>query len=212
MASVRRGYRCRVADDDYAETPAGEFPPGLESLSAEIQRAANSRQRGEDTSREVDRLTDEAVAFLSDARRTLSQARGDTDALGGRMREALTGVKSQVAVALSGTGSLRIGGMVFGASALSGQGTLSASAIVLSDIGAAVESLDVRKDPTVLDRLPAAYVFYIILVWLLAVGVGVVLKNFKLPPDVVEQLQTDPNYVSLALDLTIFLLAVGRRK
>ena len=128
------------------------------------------------------------------------------------MREALTGVKSQVAVALSGTGSLRIGGMVFGASALSGQGTLSASAIVLSDIGAAVESLDVRKDPTVLDRLPAAYVFYIILVWLLAVGVGVVLKNFKLPPDVVEQLQTDPNYVSLALDLTIFLLAVGRRK
>lgn len=184
----------------------------MECLSTQIQRVANGRQRGEDTRKEVECIAQEAVPFLNDARRTLSQAHGKTNALGGRMREALAEVQSQAAVALSGTGSLGVGGVVFGAAALTGEGTLTASAVVLSDAGAAVDSLQVRKHPSVLDRLPPAYVFYIVLVWMLAVGVGVVLKSFKLPADVVEQLQTDPNYVGLALDLTIIILAVRKRE
>ena len=82
----------------------------------------------------------------------------------------------------------------------------------MSDAGAAVDSLKVAKYPSILDRFPPAYVFYIILVWLLSAGVGVVLKDFKLPPDVLEQLQTDPNYVSLALEVTLLILAGRKRK
>ena len=58
----------------------------------------------------------------------------------------------------------------------------------------------------------SAYIFYIILVWLLVAGVGVVIERFNLPPDVVEQLQTDPNFAGLALDLTILFLAFRKRK
>jgi hypothetical protein len=75
-----------------------------------------------------------------------------------------------------------------------------------------VDSLKVQKSRSVLDRLPPGYIFYIILIWLLVAGVGVVIERFKLPPDVVEQLQTDPNYASLALDLTLLLLAYHKRK
>ncbi len=88
----------------------------------------------------------------------------------------------------------------------------SQNAVVLSDVGAAVDSLKIQKSRSVLDRLPPAYIFYIILIWLLVAGVGVVIERFNLPPDVVEQLQTDPNYASLALDLTILLLAYRKRK
>jgi len=75
-----------------------------------------------------------------------------------------------------------------------------------------VDSLEVQKSRSVLDRLPPAYIFYIILIWLIVAGVGVVIERFNLPPDVVEQLQTDPNYASLALDLTILLVAYRKRK
>ena len=148
------------------------------------------------------------------------ETHGDTDALGGQIRDALAEVKSQAAAMLSGTGSLTIGGTVYAAATLTGSGTLAASAsvlhtrkaVALSDGGAAVDSLEVQKTRSMLDRLPSAYIFYIILVWLLAVGVGVVMERFDLPPDVVQQLQTDPNYASLALDLTILFLAFRKRK
>lgn len=61
----------------------------------------------------------------------------------------------------------------------------SRNAAVLSDEGAAVDSLKIQKSRSVLDRLPPAYIFYIILIWLLVAGVGVVIERFKLPPDVV---------------------------
>ena len=157
---------------------------------------------------------------MNEARRALDQAHGDTDALGGRIRDALSAVSSQAAVVLSGTGSLTIGRTVYAAATLTGEGTLiaggsvlrSQNAVVLSDEGAAVDSLEVQKSRSVLDRLPPAYIFYIILIWLLVAGVGVVIERFNLPPDVVEQLQTDPNYASLALDLTILFLAYRKRK
>ena len=84
--------------------------------------------------------------------------------------------------------------------------------VVLSDGGTAVDSLEVQKSHSMLDRLPPAYIFFIILIWLLVAGVGIVIERFNLPPDVVEQLQTDPNYAGLALDLTILLLAYRKRK
>jgi hypothetical protein len=75
-----------------------------------------------------------------------------------------------------------------------------------------VNSLEVRKSRSVLDWLPPAYVFHLILVWLLVAGVGVVLERFNLPSDVVEQLQTDPNYVGLALGFDDLARCVGERK
>jgi hypothetical protein len=39
-----------------------------------------------------------------------------------------------------------------------------------------------------------------------------VIQDFKLPPDVSAQMQTDPNYVAIALDLTVLLLAARKRK
>src|SRR4029077_2830453 len=127
---------------------------------------------------------------------------------------------SQAAVMLSGTGALTIGRTVYATATLTGEGTViadgsvlpSQNAVALSDEGAAVDSLEVQKSRSVLDRLPPAYIFYIILIWLIVAGVGVVIERFNLPPDVVEQLQTDPNYASLALDLTILLVAYRKRK
>jgi hypothetical protein len=121
---------------------------------------------------------------------------------------------------LSGTGALTIGRTVYATATLTGEGTViadgsvlpSQNAVALSDEGAAVDSLEVQKSRSVLDRLPPAYIFYIILIWLIVAGVGVVIERFNLPPDVVEQLQTDPNYASLALDLTILLVAYRKRK
>jgi hypothetical protein len=208
-----------MADDEDAQDPTGEFPPGLEGLSTEIERLA-SAQRREDIGEQVERIAGQAAPFVTEARRRLAQAHGDTDALGERIRAALSAVSSQAAAVLSGTGSLTIGGTVYATATISGEGTITASgsvlpaqnAVVLSDEGTAVDSLEVQKSRSMLDRLPPAYIFYIILVWLLVAGVGVVIERFKLPPDVVEQLQTDPNYASLALDLTILLLAYRKRK
>jgi len=39
-----------------------------------------------------------------------------------------------------------------------------------------------------------------------------VIERFNLPPEIIEQLQADPNYASLALDLTILFLAYRKRK
>jgi len=201
------------------------IPPALSKvnkppLGAEIERLASSQRRSEDIREHVARIADQAVPFVNEARRALDQAHGDTDALGGRIRNGLSAVSSQAAVMLSGTGSLTIGGTVYAPATLTGRGTLMAggfvlhsqNAVVLSDVGAAVDSLKIQKSRSVLDRLPPAYIFYIILIWLLVAGVGVVIERFNLPPDVVEQLQTDPNYASLALDLTILLLAYRKRK
>jgi hypothetical protein len=208
-----------MADDEDAQDPTGEFPPGLEGLSTEIERLA-SAQRRQDIGEQVERIASQVAPFVSEARRMLAEAQGDTDALGERIRDALSAVSSQAAAVLSGSGSLTIGGTVYAAAMLSGEGTLTASgsvlpaqnAVVLSDAGTAVDSLEVQKSRSILDRLPPAYIFYIILVWLLVAGVGVVIERFKLPPDVVEQLQTDPNYASLALDLTILFLAYRKPK
>lgn len=209
-----------MAVDEDAQDPAGEFPPGLEGLSAEIERLASSQRGSEDIQEHMARIADQAVPFVNEARRALDQAHGDTDALGKRIRDALSAVSSQAAVMLSGTGSLTIGGTVYAAATLTGRGTLMAggsvlhsqNAVVLSDEGAAVDSLEVQKSRSVLDRLPPACIFYIILIWLLVAGVGVVIERFKLSPAVIKQLQTDPNYASLALDLTILLLAYRKRK
>ncbi len=209
-----------MTGDEDAQDPAGEFPPGLEGLSAEIKRLAGSQRRSEDIREHVERIADQAVPFVNEARRALAQTDGHTDALGGRMRDALSAVNSQAAVVLSGTGSLTIGRTEYAAATLTGGGTLTASgsvlprqnAVALSDEGAAVDSLEVQKSRSVLDWLPPAYIFYIIVIWLLVAGVGVVIERFNLPPDVVEQLQTDPNYASLALDLTILLLAYRKGK
>ena len=160
------------------------------------------------------------MPFVHEARRALDQAHGDTDALGGRIRDALSAVSSQAAVMLSGTGALTIGRTVYATATITGEGTViadgsvlpSQNAVALSDEGAGVDSLEVQKSRSVLDRLPPAYIFYIILIWLIVAGVGVVIERFNLPPDVVEQLQTDPNYASLALDLTILLVAYRKRK
>lgn len=209
-----------MADDADTQDPAGEFPPGLEGLSAEIERLANSQHRSEDIREHVARIADQVVPFVNEARRTLDQAHGDTDALGGQIRDALSAVSSQAAVMLSGTGSLTIGRTVYAAATLTGEGTLiaggsvlpSQNTVALSDEGAGVDSLEVQKSRFVLDRLPPAYIFYIILIWLIVAGVGVVIERFNLPLDVVEQLQTDPNYASLALDLTILFLAYRKSK
>jgi hypothetical protein len=201
-----------VTSDDDAETAFGEFPPGLESLSIEIRRIASRRQHGEDASKDMEQIAEEAMPLVREARDVLRQAHGNTAALSDRMRHVLTEVQSEAAVTLSGTGSLRVGGIMLAAAALRGEGTLTAGAVVLSDAGAAVDTLEVRKYPSMLDRLPPAYIFYIILVWLLAAGVGVVLRDFKVPPDVLEQIQTDPNYVSLALEVTLLLLAARKRR
>jgi hypothetical protein len=209
-----------VADDEDAQDPAGEFPPGLEGMSAEIERLASSQRRSEDIREHLEYIAGQAVPFVNEARRALDQAHGDTDALGGRIRDALSAVSSQAAVMLSGTRCLTIGGTVYGAATLTGEGTLIAggsvlpnpNAVALSDEGAGVDSLEVQKSRSALDRLPPAYIFYIILIWLIVAGVGVLIERFNLPPDVVEQLQTDPNYASLALDLTILFLAYHKRK
>ena len=208
-----------MADEEDTQDPVGEFPPGLEGLSTEIERLASSQHRREDIREQVARIADQAVPFVNEARRALDQAHGDADALGERIRDALSAVSSQAAVMLSGTGSLTISGTSYAAATLRGEGTLiaggsvlhSQNTVVLSDEAAAVESLEVQKSRSVLDRLPPAYIFYIILIWLLVAGVGVVIERFNLPPNVVEQLQTDPNYASLALDLTILLLAYRKR-
>ena len=208
-----------MADDENAQDPAGEFPPGLEDLSAEIERLATRQRRSEDIQEHVERIAGQAAPFVSEARRVV-QAHSDTDALGGRIRDALSAVSSHAAIVLSGTGSLTIGGTVYAAATLTGRGTLTAAgsvlhaqnAVVLSDEGMAVDSLKVQQSRSILDRLPPAYIFYLVLVWLLVAGVGVVIERFNLPPGVVEQLQTDPNYASLALDLTILLLAYRKRK
>jgi hypothetical protein len=201
-----------VTSDDDAEGAFGEFPPGLESLSIQIRRITRRRQDGEDTSKEMDQFAEKAMPFMREARDVLNQAHGDTAALSDRMRQVLTDVQSEAAAALTGTGSLSVGGILLAAAALRGEGTLTAGAVVLPDAGAAVDSLEARKYPSVLDRLPPAYTFYIILVWLLTAGVGVVLKDFQVPPDVLEQIQTDPNYVSLALEVTLLLLAAHKRR
>jgi hypothetical protein len=52
----------------------------------------------------------------------------------------------------------------------------------VSDEGTAADSLEVQKSGSVFDRLPPACIFYIILIWLLVAGVGVVIERFKLPP------------------------------
>lgn len=209
-----------MADEEDAQDLTGEFPPGLEGLSAEIERLASSQRRSEDIQEDVARVTDQAMPFVNEARRALDHAHGDIDALGGRMRDALSAVSTQAVVMLSGTGSLTISGTAYAAATLTATGTLTAggsvlprrTALILSDEGAAVDSLKVQKSRSILGRLPPAYIFYIILIWLLVAGVGVVTERFKLPPDVVEQLQTDPNYAGLALDLTILLLAYRKRK
>jgi hypothetical protein len=209
-----------VTDDEDAQEAAGEFPPGLEGLNAEIERLASYQRRSEDIREHVAHITDQAMPFVHEARRALDQVHGDTDALGGRIRDALSAVSSQAAVMLSGTGALTIGRTVYATATLTGEGTViadgsvlpSQNAVALSDEGAAVDSLEVQKSRSVLDRLPPAYIFYIILIWLIVAGVGVVIERFNLPPDVVEQLQTDPNYASLALDLTILLVAYRKRK
>ena len=208
-----------MTDDEDDQEPAGEFPPGLEGLSAGIERLARSQRRSEDIREDVARIADQAAPFVNEARRALDQAQGDTDGFGGRIRDALSAVSSQATAMLSGTGSLTIGGTMYAAATLTGSGTLTAggsvlhgqNAVVLSDEGVAMDSLTVQKSRSMLDRLPPAYIFYIVLIWLLVAGVGVVIERFKLPPDVVEQLQTDPNYASLALDLTILLLAYRKR-
>jgi len=201
-----------VTDDEDAGGTFGEFPPGLESLSIEIRRIAGRREHGQDSSKEMDRVAQGAMPLVGEARDVLNRAHDNPDALGDRIRQVLTEVQSEAVVALSGAGSLRIGGVVLAAATLRGEGTLTVGAVVLTDAGAAVDSLKVHKYPSVLDRLPPAYTFYIILIWVLAAGVGVVLKDFKVPPDVLEQLQTDPNYVSLALEVTLLLLAARNRK
>jgi hypothetical protein len=37
-----------VADDEDTQGPVGEFPPGLEDMSAEIERLASSQRHSED--------------------------------------------------------------------------------------------------------------------------------------------------------------------
>jgi hypothetical protein len=150
-----------MTHDEDDQGPAGEFPPGLEGLSVEIERIANSQRRNEDIREGVAHMADQAVPFVNEARRAVDQAHGDTDALGGRIRDALSVVSSQAAVLLSGTGSLTIGGTAYAAASLTGTGTLlaggavlkgmasgsvlhNANAVVLSDEGAAVDSLEVE--------------------------------------------------------------------
>ena len=143
---------------------AGEFPPGLDGLSAEIERLASSQRRSEDIREDITPIADQAVPFVNEARRALDQAHGDTDALGGRIRDALSAVSSQAAVVLFGTGRLTVGRTIYAAATLTGEGTLMAGgsvlrrqdAMVLSDEGAAVDSLQVQKSRSVLDRLPPA--------------------------------------------------------
>jgi hypothetical protein len=124
------------------------------------------------------------MPFVSEARRALDQAHGNTDALGGRIRDALSAVSSQATVMLSGTGSLTIGRTVYAAATLTGEGTLIAggsvlpgqNAVALSDEGAGMDSLEVQKSCSIVDRLPPAYIFYIIVIWLIVTGVGIVMS------------------------------------
>ena len=141
------------------------------------------------------------------------------------MRKALDAVKEQAQATMSGSGHLTAGGAVHGAAAvLMAKASITAAAtvtpgpaslVVAAPPGSVVVSPDTPASPasrTVLDRLAAGYIVYIILIWLLVAGVGVVTQEFNLPPDVTTQIQTDPNYVGIALDLTILLLAARKRK
>lgn len=201
-------------DDQYA---AGEFPPGLDRLSGEIDRMASQHPAYEDVRDQAERL----APFVGEARRAIAQGHGNSEAMGVRMREALSAIREQAPVMMSATGRLTVSGTVYGAATITGAGALTAQAIaiageakVLVDQGVGVDSLQVERSPasrSVLDRLAAGYVYYIVVVWILTVGAGVVLEQLNLPPDVTAQLQSDTGIANLALDLTLILLKLRKR-
>jgi hypothetical protein len=224
-------------DDDDAEFVAGEFPPGLEGLSAEIERLAGSEDSREDIRDQVKQLADRATPFVGEARRAV----GETDGLGHRIRNAVATVSGHASVVLSGTGSIGVGETVhavaaaltvtpiFGADVTRGQAASAALTVTptfgtavsvlavpgtmdLSDAGGAVDSLEVEKSGPVLDWLPPAYVFYAITVWLIVAGVAVVIARFGLSPDVADDLHSDLELADLALGLTVLFLEHGKRR
>jgi hypothetical protein len=204
-----------MADDEELASPPGEFPPGLEALNAEVEQLATSQHRGEDIRGQAEHIMRQAAPFVEEARRALAQIQGDIDALPGRIREALAEMNSQAEALLSGARSMTIGGTEYPAIAAGGSfglPGLSFSGVGFVEAAGAVDLLEVQKSGRMLGRLSPAKVFWITLIWLPVAGVSVVMEQFNLPPDVVQQLQTDPNYVGLALTLTIMILASPNRR
>jgi hypothetical protein len=204
-----------VADDEDIEGPPGEFPPGLEELNAEIERLTSSQADRAVTKEQIEHIIRRAAPFVDEARRALAQAHGAIDALPGRIREALVEVNSQAEALLSGAGSLTASGNVD--PAVAGGGGLALRGLSFSGVGfveaaGIVASFQVQKSGSALEGLSPARVFYITLIWLSIVDVAVVIARFKLPSDVLLELQTVPGLVGLALELTKRLAASSKRK
>jgi hypothetical protein len=204
-----------VADDEDIEGPPGEFPPGLDGLNAEIERLASSQADSEETQRKVERVTELTAPFVDEVRRALAQIHGDIDALPDRIREALAEVNSQAEALLSGAGSMTFGGATY--PAVAGGGGLALpplrfGGVAVVESAGVVDSFQVQKSGSALDGLSPARVFYITLIWLSIVDVAVVIARFKLPSDVLLELQTAPGLVSLALEVTKLLAASRKRK
>jgi hypothetical protein len=92
-------------------------------------------------------------------------------------------VKVQAAATMSASATLSAGGAVHGAGAMlmakatiSAVGTVTAgpaSLVVAAPPGSVVVTPETTASRTLLDRLTAARIFYIVLIWLLVAGVGV---------------------------------------
>ena len=116
---------------------------------------------------------------------------------------------------MSGAGSLTASGNVD--PAVAGGGGLALRGLSFSGVGfveaaGIVASFQVQKSGSALEGLSPARVFYITLIWLSIVDVAVVIARFKLPSDVLLELQTVPGLVGLALELTKRLAASSKRK
>lgn len=180
--------------DENDEEPQGQFPPGLDGLNTQIERFAS--QGRQDLRGDVADRSEQFAPFLDAARRALAGVDGNPDALGTHVRKALEAVKTQAAVTMSGSSTLTAGGAaVHGAGAvlmakasISAVGTVTAgpaSVVVAAPPGSVVASPDSPASPasrTPLERLAAARIFYVVLIWLLVAGVGVVIKSSSFRP------------------------------
>jgi hypothetical protein len=193
-----------VTDDEDAQSPAGEFPPGLEALSAEIERLTNTHSDA------MQRIAQQAAPLVDEARRALAAAHGNTDDLPTGLRAAVSALKAVAEPTLSGAGSLTIGQTTYASAGMAGVGVLAGNAVALTDSGMGTDSLEVQKSgDSVLDQLPPAHVLFTVLIWLLAVGLMFVLSRFDLPTGVV---QADSDILMLALTLTVMFQNHGKRK
>lgn len=203
-----------MRDDEDYEHPPGEFPPGLDLLSEQIDRLASLHQAPEDDPTRTEGIAKLAAPFVGQARQRISRGTLDGDTPFEQIREILAAVEQQAPAMMSAATRLTVGGTVYAAATLTATVTLIAGGTVLADQGSGVDSITVQKAPrplAILDRLAAAYVYYIVMIWILTAGLGVVVDRFNLPPHAVAELQTDTGTANLALDLTLILLNLLKR-